>query len=183
MIAFLDLIDEPEDKTRFAQLYETYSSLLYSIAYQKVKNAETAEDCVQETYLYVAKNFERIDEIVSDRTRNYLATIVRCIAIKKFNRQAKILSFESGEISENVSSGNNIEEDYINRFRVEQVRNAINALDESLRIPLYLKTIYNMKSSDIAKLMGISDDAVRRRIYLARKKIKEMIEREEQNNG
>lgn len=55
MIAFFDLIDEPEDKTRFAQLYNSYSSLLYSIAYQKVKNAETAEDCVQETYLYVAK--------------------------------------------------------------------------------------------------------------------------------
>ena len=46
-------------------------------------------------------------------------------------------------------------------------------------MPLYLKTLYNMKSSDIGKLMGITDDAVRRRIYLARKKIKEIIEREE----
>lgn len=182
MIAFLDLIDEPEDKTRFAQLYNSYSSLLYSIAYQKVKNAETAEDCVQETYLYVAKNFDRIEEVNSDRTRNYLATIVRCIAIKKFNEQSKILAFESGEIPENISSGNNIEDDYINKFRVEQIRNAINSLDESLKMPLYLKTLYNMKSSDIGKLMGITDDAVRRRIYLARKKIKEIIEREEQKN-
>lgn len=182
MIAFFDMIDDPKDKTRFAELYDTYSSLLYSIAYQKVRDVQTAEDCVQEAYLYVAKNFERIDEVVCDRTRNYLATIVRCIAIKKFNQQTKILTFETGEIPETVSSDNNIEEDYINRFRVEQVRNAINRLDETLRIPLYLKTIYNMKSSDIAKLIGISDDAVRRRIYLARKKIKEMIEKEERKN-
>lgn len=182
MIAFLDLIEEKQDKNRFEELYYAYKDLMYSVAYSLVKNAESAEDCVQEAFLYIAKHFDRIDDIRSNRTRNYVATIVRGLAMKQFNKSAKISTFEETDFQQEPASVQNLEEDYLTKCKVEQLRSAINQLDEIYRIPLYMKAIYDMKSSEIAKLLGVSDDTVRRRIYLARKKIKEIMEKEEPKN-
>lgn len=181
MVAFLDLIDDTQDKQRFSFMYHTYSALMYRVAYQLVQDAELAEDCVQEAFFFVARHFDRIDDdILSNKTRNYLITIVRCVAIKIHNKQ---LGIEFVELTEDIPDWQSPEMDCLAKCTVNQVRAAMNRLDESYRLPLHLKVVYEMKSSEIARLMGISDAAVRQRIRTARKKIKEMIEREDALNG
>ena len=64
MMFFLTLLDTEEEKKKFIELYDTYKDLLYWIAFSKVNNIEDAEDCVQETFFYVAKNFNKIGEII-----------------------------------------------------------------------------------------------------------------------
>ena len=60
---FLNLLETQSDKDKFAELYETYKDLMYWIALKKTNSIEDAEDCVQETFFYVAKHFEKVDEV------------------------------------------------------------------------------------------------------------------------
>ena len=66
---FLNLLDTQTEKDRFTELYDTYKDLLYWIALKRTNNIEDAEECVQETFFYVAKHFEKIGEVKSKRTK------------------------------------------------------------------------------------------------------------------
>ena len=79
---FLNLLDTQNEKNKFIKLYDTYSDLLYWIALKKTSCIEDAEECVQETFLYVAKHFDKIGEINSKKTKIYLSTIITGFAIQ-----------------------------------------------------------------------------------------------------
>ena len=86
---FLSLIDSESDKEKFTELYNTYKDLLYWIALRKTNSVEDSEECVQETFFYVAKHFEKISDVKSKRTKGYLSAIVTGFAIDIYNNSKK----------------------------------------------------------------------------------------------
>ena len=74
---FLNLLDTQTEKDKFQLLYNTYCDLLYWIALKRTNRVEDAEECVQETFLYIAKHFDKIGEINSKKTKIYLSTDMR----------------------------------------------------------------------------------------------------------
>ena len=83
---FLTLLDTQEDREKFTCLYDTYKNLMYWIAIKKTNCIEDAEECVQDTFFYAAKHFDRIGEVDSKRTKCYLSTIVSGFAIDIYNK-------------------------------------------------------------------------------------------------
>lgn len=73
---FLNLLDTQNEKDKFIKLYDKYKNMLYWISYGKTQSCQDAEECVQETFFYVAKHFEKIGDVNSSQTKGYLATIV-----------------------------------------------------------------------------------------------------------
>ena len=53
LIAFLDLIDDYEEKERFKELYNTYRGLMAHIARTKASSYEDVEDILQDTFFYI----------------------------------------------------------------------------------------------------------------------------------
>ncbi len=182
MLAFLNAIENDEIKGSLEQLYRQYRSLMFKIAYDYVKNEASAEDAVQEAFLYAAKNFEKIDISSPQKTRNYLATITRGCAIKSYKHGVKAQMLKT-KITETLKNKeDSLEDEYLQRAALNTVKNAISALDEKYKIPFYLKVIYNYKCKDIAELLGISGECVRQHIYIARRLIKEKLEKEAAEN-
>lgn len=91
MVAFLDLLDTEENKNKFEQLYYKYIDLLMWIAMDKLNNKQFAEEAVQDAFLYVAKNFNKIGNVESKRTKGYLSTIIQGFAINKYNKEKKVI--------------------------------------------------------------------------------------------
>ena len=178
MISFLDLLDSQEDKEKFEQIYKKYSNLLFHVAMNRLNNRCEAEDCVQDTFLYIAKNFHKIGQIESSETRQYLATIVTGYAIKKFNRNSKI-EFVSLEEYKNIQEANDLE--FFDDYDAITVSEAIDKLDDESKVYLYLTYTYGYKSSEIAKMYGTSATAIRMRLSRIRKQLKEIIEEGEYN--
>jgi RNA polymerase sigma-70 factor (ECF subfamily) len=174
VLPFLDLIDNEQDKKRFIYCYYQYRNLLYKIAFERLNDAQLAEDAVQETYLYIAKNFHKIEDEKSPQARNYIRLIARTYANRFAEKQDKYVFVDEEKIDYFNESGN-IEDDVFEIYDVEKLANAINQLNEKYKIPIMLKCIYNHRSKEIAKLMGLSDDAVRRRVYLGKKKLKQIL--------
>lgn len=171
MIAiYLSLIDSEGDKEKFTELYNTYKDLLYWIALRKTNSVEDSEECVQETFFYVAKHFEKIGDVKSKRTKGYLSAIVTGFAIDIYNESKKV-----NVVS--LDGEQTVDIEYYEDYEKTELLTAFdNALDEESRIYFYLKYIYGYKSSEIAQIYKVKDSYVRKRLQYAKEKLRKHLE-------
>ncbi|MCD7872763.1 MAG: sigma-70 family RNA polymerase sigma factor [Clostridiales bacterium] len=181
MIAVLfDLLEEKEDKEKFECLYEKYNKLVYWITFGKLNNKELSEECVQETFLYLAKKFEKVESVDSSRTKGYVATVVGGMAIKIYNKEHRGV-FES--IDDLPVSANNFE--YLIRglkeFDSLEIKFAIETLDDECKNFLYLKYVYGFSVSRISEMYNTSDYYVNKSLNKALKKLKSFLDEQEES--
>ena len=60
MMIYLQMIDTPEDRSKFEQLYLEYRGLMFHVANKILRNEQDAEDMVHQAFLKVAENIEKI---------------------------------------------------------------------------------------------------------------------------
>ena len=97
MLVFLEMLEGEEEKSVFLEIYETYRYFLWFLAHEILKDEYLAEDAVQETFFSIIKYIEKIKDIKSVRTKNFLATIVRNKAIDILRRQKGMVMEELEE--------------------------------------------------------------------------------------
>lgn len=168
---FLNLLDTQTEKEKFKELYNTYKDLLYWIALKRTNCNEDAEECVQETFFYVAKHFERISDINSKQTKIYLSTIVTGFAIDIYNNSNKFnITLLDDEIESEVL-------EYFEKFKEIELLSVLDkVLDDESRVFFYLKYIYHYKSKEIAELYKVKDSYVRKKLEYARRKLRKQLE-------
>lgn len=171
MIAiYLSLIDSEGDREKFTELYNTYKDLLYWIALRKTNSIEDSEECVQETFFYVAKHFEKIGDVKSKRTKGYLSAIVTGFAIDIYNDSKKVNTVS-------LDDEDSADIQYYEDFEKTELLTAFdNVLDEESKIYFYLKYIYKYKSSEIAQIYKVKDSYVRKRLQYAKEKLRKYLE-------
>lgn len=171
MIAiYLSLIDSEGDREKFTELYNTYKDLLYWIALRKTNSIEDSEECVQETFFYVAKHFEKIGDVKSKRTKGYLSAIVTGFAIDIYNESKKV-----NVVS--LDGEQTVDIEYYEDYEKTELLTAFdNILDEESRIYFYLKYIYGYKSSEIAEIYKVKDSYIRKKLQYAKEKLRKHLE-------
>lgn len=183
LILLLDFIDD-ENKEKFTEVYKTYKNLMFSIAKNYINDDEYAEDCVQDAFIDIGMHFYKVGDVLSSRTRNYVSVVVKCAAMKRFNKESRSVPVDEIDIDE-IYKGYKFtatEDEFFKNQITENVHRAMNQLDDMYKFPILLKNIYGYRSKDIAKLTGLSDDVVRKRISYAKKKMKVILESEMNNN-
>ena len=160
MVLFLVLLDTQEEQEKFREIYENYRHFMWYIAQQKLKDTHLAEDAVQEAFLALTRHLDKVEDAHSPRTKKFLATIVRSKAIdliRKNNPQE--------EVKENYN----------------RLISCVLELDDSYRVVFEYKYLYRMSDEEIADILGISAKNVNVRYFRARKKLQEMIRKEEKS--
>lgn len=59
MMIYLQMIDSPEDRSKFEQIYMEYRSMMFHMANRILTNEQDAEDAVHEAFLKIAENIEK----------------------------------------------------------------------------------------------------------------------------
>lgn len=168
---FLNLLDTQNEKEKFNQLYDEYRDLLYWIAVKRTNSIEDAEECVQETFFYVAKHFDKIGDIHSKRTKCYLSTIVTGFAIDVYNNSVTANAALS-DVGYDFDGTK-----YFEKFNeIELLSVFDNVLDEESKVFFYLKYIYGYKSSEMAELYNVKDTYIRKKLQRAKEKLRENLE-------
>jgi RNA polymerase sigma factor (sigma-70 family) len=164
------------DKTAFSVLVDRYKEAVHALAYRKLGNFHEAEDVVQETFLRAHQKLPTL------KNRGKFAGWLYAIATNccrmslrsRERRDAESTSFDElrpEQISQ-ISLAQRVGEP-----RSQLLDEAIEALPESGRTPLKLYYMEGMSCSEIGRMVGISANAVRDRLYRARKRLrKEMME-------
>lgn len=156
-----------DDFAKLENIVREHSRFIFKVAYGVLRNSHDAEDVVQEVFLRVHRS--GTDDIVDMRA--WLARIAFRLAI---DRVRKPLAEELGP--EELPSGDaNAEQLAIHRQHVLQVQRLIAALPDELRHPLVLSAMEELNSTQIAEVLGISESAVRGRIFRARQILKEKL--------
>lgn len=168
MILFLEYLNTEQERENFKKLYRQYKNLLFWIARSKTNSDEDAEDCVQETFAYVTKHFDKIDCIESNRTKCYLATIVEGFAIDIYNKVQK-------ESDINFSSSLSTDNNFGEYNKIELLSVFEKTLNEEDKVYFYLKYIYGYSSSEIAEIYDVKDTYIRKRLQYSKEKMRKAL--------
>jgi RNA polymerase sigma-70 factor (ECF subfamily) len=165
-----------EPEAAFALLVERQSRFVFHIAYTVLRNAEDAEDVVQDTFLKLFRTGawkQMRDE------RRFLARMAWRMAVGKKPAKRSALKYEPPEV---VSEESTPEGAYVVAERRRTIHRLIDALPEKLRRPLALSSIQEMTTPEIAAVMDLPEGTVRRLLMEARALVKEKMARMEGHN-
>ena len=167
MLVYLQMIETPEQQTKFEIIYTQYKDTLYAVAYKILRNHHDAEDAVHHAFVKLAENIQKIEDPLCPKTRGYIVTIVENKAIDIYRRKQAHPQLE-----------------YIDEVVGVQVEyNGDNALVGCmLKLParqrsvMILKYSHGYRMKEIAKILGISYENAVKTEQRARAKLKALCE-------
>ena len=89
MLIYLAMIEGPEERSKFEQIYEKYRALMFYRARQILGDDRDAEDAVHEAFVRVANHIEKISDPECPKTRALVVIIVERISINEYNRKKR----------------------------------------------------------------------------------------------
>lgn len=89
MFIYLQMIETPEDRSKFEDLYLRYKNIMFFTANKILHNYHDAEDAVHAAFVKIAENIEKIEAPDSPKTRGYVVTIVEHAAIDLYRKHKR----------------------------------------------------------------------------------------------
>lgn len=170
MAIFLAAIEDIGKRNKLELLYNKYSLNIYRVAYSILNDRYLAQDAVQEAFIKVYNNLDKITEINCNKTKAFLIVIVRNTSINIYNQRRKRSGLSFEEIENELSeSGPSLEEIIINNDTFTRVADLMKDLHPTYADILSLKYYYQYKDEEIANILNISPENTRVRLYRARK--------------
>lgn len=162
-----DLVQKAKfgDNTAFNILVEKYYSKILFFTIKRVKNSDTAQDIVQNTFL---KAFTNIRTLRSDNAFQYwLFSICKNEINRYYRKSNNYISLEDIELPSKIEVS---DIDYSNMLLM-----SISKLSAEMADVVLYKYFCDMKIKDIAALLHISEKLVKSRLYEGRKKLRKYI--------
>lgn len=160
------------DSQAFADLYSLTYQKVYFLSLSILKDKSMAEDAVQEVYLIVLKSIDKLE-----KPKLFLAwlnkiTYNHCIKeISKLKKLGEVSSDNTLPIVSDDSKDINPLESYIVKESNNELMNLINKLSSIHATILVLKYFDELKISEIAYVLNISEGTVKSRLSNAKKNL------------
>ena len=158
-------------------LVKEHARLVYRVAYAVLRGHHDAEDAVQETFLRVLRYRERLAAVENPKT--WLARIAWRVAIdrSKSRKRKREVTLENSARAFHEIPGAAVAADKVleGAWVGAAVEKLIAGLPMKLREPLILSTIEEMSPREAGAVLGISEAAVRSRVFRARQILKEKL--------
>lgn len=164
LLFYLSLLDTQEDKDKFTYLYKRYAPLLKHVACQKLGDEQLAEDAVHNAFLNIIKNFHKIEDETSHKTRHFLVVVTENAAIDMLRKARHMSRVDFEDIAPTLSTT----EELLDGIAVRELAELIKALPEIYRTALELRVYHGMSEKRIAATLDISYAAARKRLERAR---------------
>lgn len=174
-----------EDERHFMEkLYTDYHLLMLSTAWKQIKNREDAEDIVSDSCVSLLAKIETLRKMSPGALRHYITLTVRNTAID-FLRRQRLQNTSMQQLDDTVEQLPNpisMEEKMLLSEHMHTVLRAIHQLPEHEQDALRLKFQKNKTDSEIAAMLGLSENSVRAYISRARRHLNAALFKEEEND-
>lgn len=172
----LSILQMVEDA--ISALSEKYEKMMKNLAYSILKDVQLSEDAVQESLLKLSDNMDKIDNLDSDRSKNFIYTVTKNESISMIRKRKKIITqdvlFSDSDALNNIEGQLDVGA-FCNKYgfsvRTEEALSKLNELDRDIIIYRFAEG-YRIK--EIAKLIGKTPDYVSKRLQRAIKKLQEI---------
>ena len=173
MLIYLEMIEEPEHRSKFEDIYHAYHNLMYYIAYKHLHNEQDAEDVVHHVFVKIAEKIKNI-EPVSPKTKGLVVLMVenRIKDMHKVqSRHPEVTYMDEISAAAEPPEANVL------------LRACIESLPEIQRHIIYLRYFEGYDMHEISRILGISLDWAHKAHKRAKDKLKQMYTEGEDNNA
>jgi RNA polymerase sigma-70 factor, ECF subfamily len=151
------------DVRAFEALARRHQAALYRTAVRVTGDAAEAEDALQEALLDAWRHLDGFRGDATFSTWMYRLVANRCVAALRRRRP-----MPAGEASTDVVAADSPERAALFDLELAALGKAVQDLPDDLRVCWVLRELAGLGYSDIAKITGVGETAVRGRIHRAR---------------
>ena len=171
-----------DDRDFVSGIFEEYGKQMYSIALNILKNEHDADDALQETMYKIIKYVDKFADDDKSKNRNKimigLRASIRNTSFRHYRKQQNKNKYESDEeeVEIDIEDESAIVDDIVIKGEdCRKIKDALLGLASDLQDTVNLVYYCDFSCVEAAKFLGITDNAVRNRLYQARKKLKEVL--------
>jgi RNA polymerase sigma-70 factor, ECF subfamily len=159
-----------DSKTRrYEQLVQHYHADVYRYGFWLCKDADIAQDLVQETFLRAWKSLDSL--LDANAAKAWLITILRRENARRFERK----QFDYDDAAEQDSLADTGQTSAEQSCDNDTLRQHMAALAEEYREPLVLQVIGGFSSDEIASMLQLNVNTVNTRLFRARKLLRDSL--------
>jgi RNA polymerase sigma-70 factor, ECF subfamily len=159
------------DEFAFVSLYNRYKGPIFAFCYKMVGDRELARDVMQETFLRVYENRDRLSNTVA--FKSWLFTIARNQCLNQLRKDRWQVPLEDGQ--DVAGRGDTPISSLEKSERVALVTRHINELKPDYREVIVLREYQNLSYEEIAAITRSTISAVKSRLFKARRKLGTMM--------
>lgn len=181
MLAFyLSELETKDDKEKFEQIYLSYGKKMFAIANRILRDRESAEDAVQDAFVRIMRNLDKIQDIYSKRTANYIRVIVknRALQIYRQYRRREVTVEDYHFFLEVPDSFQDVEGQFERKEQADILAGMVLSLPDKYREVLYLYYYNELPYAQIAGILDTTEVNVRQIARRARKILEERLTKE-----
>jgi RNA polymerase sigma-70 factor (ECF subfamily) len=149
----------------FAHLYHRYKHRVYAYCYRLLRHPQNAEDATQETFMKIHRSLHQLENPGSLQT--WMFSIARNEAFTILRRARPVEELEKAE--NEVWEEEGPLEQIVERERAAIVQHCVTLLKPAYREVLILREYEHFSYSEIARVTGTSESAVKSALFKARK--------------
>ena len=153
LVYYLQMLDTPEEKVRFEQIYLKYRGLMYHVAEDILHNRQDAEDAVSEAVVAAYENIGKLKK--EDAFKSWIFTILSNICKKKWRNASK----ESSHAAEGVLDEASGEE--TDMGLALDVQKAFFLLEEEEQTIVGMSVFGGYNSQEIGEALKLNPNTVR----------------------
>ena len=171
-----------DDRDFVSVIFEEYGKQMYSIELDILKNEHDADDALQETMYKIIKYVDKFADDDKSKIRNKimigLRASIRNTSFRNYRKKQNKNKYETDEeeVEIDIEDESAIVDDIVIKGEdCRKIKDALLGLASDLQDTVNLVYYCDFSCVEAAKFLGISDNAVRNRLYQARKKLKEVL--------
>ena len=177
MLLFLAVIEDETARNKLEEIYYLYSKDLFYVAFDILNDYYEAEDVVQSSILKLSNHLENIVDVNCYRTKGFVVTIARNIAINIYNQRKRRVSVNIEEV-ENVLSDESDVNPELCLLRLDngkRIAKQLASIKPKYADILTLKYTYEYSHREIAVMLNMSESNVRTKLTRARKALHDIL--------
>lgn len=163
----------------FTEIVEQYSDLAYSVAFRMLRNAEDAEDAVQEAYISAFRALPNFKGQSKLSTWLYRIVVNACLMkIRKDKSRAKYLSEKAFDDAIVYDWKNDPEDAAVNSELRSMLESGLDLISPDLRAAVVLRDVQGLSTEEAAEALDISIASLKSRLHRARILLRKHLEQD-----
>ena len=162
------------DDRLICELFAKHRQIMFKIAFGILHNKSDAEDIVQESFLWIINNLDKISQIPCNKRACYFASITEHLSLNAINKQRTHPTDDIDEHAD-ISSDISVEKNAVDKITIDEVKLIIRTMSETDRLMLRLYLFEGRSYKEISRIAGISEGNARVCVYRARNRLAKLL--------
>lgn len=177
MLAIIEAIENDDDRTLLTEWYKEFYKIMRKKAYDLIGDYHLANDMVNEAFIKIIRNIEKIKELNSSERAFYFVSTIRSVSIdylRKKNIESKYVNQYKGEGDDAEDQTN--EKLILNHiyetkdFFVDMERYLGKLSERDAQLIVY-RCLWEMSDREISEALGIKEQSVHTYVRRAKNKL------------